>query len=406
MTRNPDFIGKPKASLQLKVRRDRPQEGKKRCSACKRLLDFSAFNGNSKRPDGMASKCAACVNRRRRELHAARSKSGERNTDFMAALVKRGDYSAVRNLRMMITAGNRDRLLALAVTDFKSAPKKPGHVKLVKLLIQRGAIPDFHLVCAATVGPHVDIMNTLLEAGAEQNLFTAAALGNVNMVRDMLSKDFTLAGKLSDEGLTALDYACRSELGKGSPACSEQLFCCAALLLKHRLQRIAKLDDGDTPLGLCASRGGNVKIAELLLADGWRPSVSTILAALGHGQRHGNGNYDVAARCLDSGVDINELIGDRTLLHAFAHQGDIVGTKWLVERGAKVNVRDGGNNTPLHKACQRNSTLKVVELLVKFGASLTAVNNDGQTPLDMAINNDKRAIAAYLRGVMARRSRR
>ena len=71
-------------------------------------------------------------------------------------------------------------------------------MELVKFLIQLGARPDFHLVCAATVGPHIDIMNALIEAGAEQNIFTAAALGDVDRVRDLLFVDSTLAGKTTD----------------------------------------------------------------------------------------------------------------------------------------------------------------------------------------------------------------
>ncbi len=61
------------------------------------------------------------------------------------------------------------------------------------------------------------------------------------------------------------------------------------------------------------------------------------------------------------------------------------------------SAADIGNDTPLHKACERNSTLKVVKLLVEHGASLAAVNNNGETPLDVAINYDKKRIAAYLR---------
>ena len=60
------------------------------------------------------------------------------------------------------------------------------------------------------------------------------------------------------------------------------------------------------------------------------------------------------------------------------------------------DVRDQGNNTPLHKACERNSTLTVVKLLLERGASLTATNNDGETALDVAIKNDKKSIVAYL----------
>jgi ankyrin repeat protein len=289
--------------------------------------------------------------------------------------------------------------------DLKSAPKKPSHVELVRFLIQMGARPDFHLVCAATVGPHIDIVNALIEAGAEQNIFTAAALGDVERLRDLLLADSALAGRTTDYellgewGMTPLDYACRSELGKVSQAYADQLSLCAELMLEQSPTRVDRLFG---PLVLCAARGGNIKIARLLMAQGSQPNVSTVLAALGHGQRHGRGNYDIAALCLESGVDINELLGNRTLLHAFAHQGDIVGTRWLVDKGAKINVTDIGNDTPLHKACERNSTLKVVELLVEHGASLTAVNNNGETPLDMAIKNDKKSIAAYLRGVGAK----
>jgi ankyrin repeat protein len=376
---------------------------KKQCQECKRVLDTSSFNGSSKEPDGMAKKCSACVNRRRRELHASRT--GDRKPAHLGTLVKKGDFAAVKSNRGMITAGNRDRLLALAVSDFKSAPKKPSHVELVKLLIALGARPDFHLVCAATVGPHIDIMNALIEAGAERNVFTAAALGDVERLRDLLLADSTLASRTTDYellgewGMTALDYACRSELGKVTQAYAEQLVHCVELLLDQRPTRADRLLG---PFVQCAARGGNIKIAQLLIARGCQPRGGTVLAALGHGQRHGRGNYDIAALCLESGVDINEMPGSRTLLHSFAHQGDIVGTRWLVDHGAKINARDVGNNTPLHKACERNSTLKVVQLLVERGARLTTKNKNGETPLDMAVKNDKKSIAAYLRGLGAK----
>ena len=305
-------------------------------------------------------------------------------------------------------------MLALAVTDFKTAPKKPSHVELVKFLIQLGAKPDYHLVCAATVGPHIDIMNALIEAGAEQNIFTAAALGEVDRVRDLLCTIQHWPTRrrilLLIRDMTVLHYACRSELGKVNQAYADRLFLCAELLLDRRSAPRAEFDRAGSPHGfgspleMCAWRGGNVKIARLLIRHGWQPTVGTVLAALGHFQRHGKGNYDVAALCLESGVDINEMEG-RTLLHAFAHQGDLVGTRWLVDHGAKIDVRDQGNNTPLHKACERNSTLTVVKLLLERGASLTATNNNGETALDVAIKNDKKSIVAYLKHASERSPR-
>ncbi len=357
----------------------------------------------------MARICRSCVNRRRRELHAAKGgKTLDEKLPRLEDLVKKGDLAAIKKRRSSITAGNRDRLLVLAVRDFKRAPKKPSHVELVRFLIESGARPDFHLVCAATVGPHTDIMNALIEAGAEKNIFTAAAQGDVDRLSELLSRDPTLKNSTTDyellgeRNMTALHYACRSELGKADGACANRLYVCAGLLLMQESMNAARSrDEGGSVLGslleICAWRGGNVEIARLLIAHGARPSTETVLAALGHFQRHGRGNYDVAALCLEAGVDINTRIGGRTLLHAFAHQGDLTGTTWLLERGASVDARDDGNDTPLHKACERNSTLRVVELLIERGASLTATNNNGETALDVAIRNDKKAIAAYLR---------
>jgi ankyrin repeat protein len=388
---------------------------KKRCQECNQVFDSSAFSASSKEPDGLARKCSSCVNKQRRKRYRTKlSEPGPGKPPELQDLVKRGDFAAVKNNKSLINSSNSERLLALAVTDFKSAPKKPSHVELVKFLIQMGARPDFHLVCAATVGPHIDIMSALIEAGAEQNIFTAAALGDVDRVRESLSIDSTLADKttafdtLGERDMTALHYACRSELGKINQTYAEQLFCCASLLLDHKSKSVAEFDGGVSPggrgrpLDMCAWRGGNVKIARLLMAHGSQPSAGTVLAALGHFQRHGQGNYDVAALCLESGVDVNEMLAGRTLLHAFAHQGDIVGTRWLVEKGSTIDARDDGNNTPLHKACERNSTLTVVKLLLERGASLTATNNSGQTPLDVAIKNDKKNIVDYLTSASAK----
>ena len=180
----------------------------KKCQGCKQSLDASSFNHSNQEPDGLQRLCRACVNKGRRERYSAnRSETGLGRPPRLQDLVKKGDLAAVMKNKSLINAGNREYLLALAVTDFKSAPKKPSHVELVKFLIRLGAKPDYHVVCAATVGPNIDIMNALIEAGAEENIFTAAALGEVDRVRDLLCADPTLAGETtdiaSDKGMTA-----------------------------------------------------------------------------------------------------------------------------------------------------------------------------------------------------------
>jgi hypothetical protein len=162
---------------------------KKRCRGCKQLLDASSFYDSNQEPDGLQKLCRACVDQRRRERYATKKKkTGQEAPSRIQDLVRKGNITAVMQNKSLINASNRDYLLTLAVTDFKSAPKKPSHLALVKYLIESGARPDFHLVCAATVGPHVDIMNALIESGAEQNIFTAAALDDVDRVRELLTR--------------------------------------------------------------------------------------------------------------------------------------------------------------------------------------------------------------------------
>ncbi len=72
----------------------------------------------------------------------------------------------------------------------------------------------------------------------------------------------------------------------------------------------------------------------------------------------------------------------------------------LLQRGAPPNnsnyytrVCDG--DTPLHKACVKNH-LRSVELLIKFGAIVTATHFSGWTPLHSACYNNSEAIAKLL----------
>jgi hypothetical protein len=226
----------------------------KRCRGCEQLLDSSSFYHSNQEPDGLQRLRRSCVKKRRRKRCATkRSETGHGSPPRLQDLVKKGDCAAVKKNRSLINAGNREYLLTLAVTDFKTAPKKPSHVELVKFLIQLGAKPDFHLVCAATVGPHIDIMNALIDAGADQNIFTAAALGEVDRVCDLLSTDPTLANKTTtcayDKDMTALHYACRSEPGKVNRAYADQLFLCAELLLGRRPASGAEFDRAGSPHG-------------------------------------------------------------------------------------------------------------------------------------------------------------
>ena len=78
--------------------------------------------------------------------------------------------------------------------------------------------------------------------------------------------------------------------------------------------------------------------------------------------------------------------------------GDTVELKKILEsREGKVNVNsfDNEGQTALHQSCM-NGNLKLVKLLVKFGADTRLANSDGWNPLHIAAFGGHQDITLYL----------
>lgn len=67
----------------------------------------------------------------------------------------------------------------------------------------------------------------------------------------------------------------------------------------------------------------------------------------------------------------------------------------LLSQGADPDCRDWSNRTPLHVACYTGSDA-CVELLIEFGANVSAVDDRNQTPREVAIFHGHQTIAAIL----------
>lgn len=93
--------------------------------------------------------------------------------------------------------------------------------------------------------------------------------------------------------------------------------------------------------------------------------------------------------------------GGRTPLHTAVNyisiiKNDIRKVKLLIQKGADINQRTEDNGeTPLHIACETGFT-EAAEVLLKSRADMTLVNFTGQTPLFLAVLNDKNSIAKLL----------
>ncbi len=68
----------------------------------------------------------------------------------------------------------------------------------------------------------------------------------------------------------------------------------------------------------------------------------------------------------------------------------------LISRGAPINAKDSGGNTPLHIAAVSGSEALILGLL-GAGADVNARENKGLTPLGLAISRDQQGAANLLR---------
>ena len=308
--------------------------------------------------------------------------------DTVLAMLKDGSTCSVQDL------------LRAVVCDYHSIRKGPRHVALAEYLLSCGAQPHWQLVCEATRGGHAEIARLLMAYGAERNIYVSSALGQANHVARLLAMDSGAALLHDQDGMTALHHCCASALGKHNLPAGQSLTTVARQLLDAGTPINASAHRGSlvnvTPLVCACWTGGNVDIVRTLLERGATVSVTAFWAALGHYQRHGDGHYDIAEMLLKCNIDINRNDG-RTILHAFAAHEDLIGVQWLLAHGADVSKRAVDGRTALHAAAARNSGTKVILALLAHRADDGAVDDAGQTPLDLAIARGKHEIIQCLR---------
>lgn len=69
----------------------------------------------------------------------------------------------------------------------------------------------------------------------------------------------------------------------------------------------------------------------------------------------------------------------------------------LLDNGAKMEARDKGGMTPLHRAAYTANT-GLAAFLLEQGADIDARDNNGNTPLDLAIEKDFHGVIQVFNG--------
>ncbi|MFB0552620.1 MAG: ankyrin repeat domain-containing protein [Phycisphaerae bacterium] len=247
-------------------------------------------------------------------------------------------------------------------------------------------------VACAQTRPAKPQVATEHEAKYNESLIKAAADGDIEQVKSLISKGADVSAK-DKLGRTALHYA--SEKGHREVA---------KLLISHGAYVNATSFDARKPLHYAAMRGdkqtvelllskgadinakdrygspplfeamkssaaGHKEVVELLFAKGAKIPAFHLAAYLG--------DIEKLKKCLQDGIDINsqEDFGS-TVLHLATNLGkkDIV--EFLISRGAQVDAKDTIGVTPLYYAAMHNYE-DIADLLLAKGADANAKDKDG-----------------------------
>lgn len=257
-----------------------------------------------------------------------------------------------------------------------------GHKDIAEMLLDYGADIDQGLheedgvnpLLEAAIHKHEEIVESLLARGAKIGFHYAALQGNIDILREHLSKNVSVNSK-RNRGMTPLHLAA---LGGHREAIE--------LLLEHGADVNFDTPASETPLHH-AVRQNHAEVVNLLIDRGADTERIGKLGAPLHTAVDQN-NTSLADLLISKGADVNRHdVRVPTPLHLAAEEGNVEVAKLLLEKGAEVDARAALTlETPLHKAAKKGP-LQMVELLIRYGADVNSKSSFGATPLSRARDN-------------------
>lgn len=157
-----------------------------------------------------------------------------------------------------------------------------------------------------------------------------------------------------------------------------------------------------TPLHL-AAKGGGIEIINLLIANQAKISANDENGVKPIHFAAQSGNEDVIRTLLNNGASLSDF-DDRknTVLHYACWTGNDELVAFIVRYLSVSDLRNLYGNTALHMA-SRYCHKQTIELLIKSGYNPTNLNNNLQSPLDIAIKYNMKENSDYLRNYIISR---
>ena len=143
---------------------------------------------------------------------------------------------------------------------------------------------------------------------------------------------------------------------------------------------------------------GNADIVDLLISHGARVETNHNMSTPLYDAVQ-RSNIEVARCLMKHGANVNRIYQEKPILHAAVHQRNYPLVYLLLDNGADISAVNYCKSTILHIACKDHSTdINDIKTLLDRGAdvSISACDNDSNSPMHFAITNHRYDIASLL----------
>ena len=244
--------------------------------------------------------------------------------------------------------------------------------QVAALLLERGAEIDIqdidHHGTAAqwTVGRRSDVSRYLVEHGAKADIILCCAIGDAERTRGLLGANpDLLEARVTGEAPGGHVYF--YTIGRGLT-----------------LLQVALTWDHLEVIDVLLDAGYRIRLEEWynIVAEGPKIMDKLVKRFMAHG--------------LDLDARRQHRLGLWAPLHYLAHRGLTFGIACLLNNGANPNVTDGEGRTPLHTIARKGVGKNQVDLLIKHGADMNALDTYHRTPRDYADEASRDSVARHL----------